>query len=604
MRLADIDQILRDKSRLLLHGGQRSKRTDAVIELVEEHVRNGFGVSIVAPSNNFYRRLANNNPSLKIHTVGSYSVAPVAINCFEVPPNVSLSVHKNRLSSTISSIYDFDETTEALFEVAVDLAYEKRGWNLLSQDYTSGQASDYSPEIFPVWSDVALQIQKAGEKCGFDNITSTKAGSFLTARLHRILSDRNLHVFCPGTHSMKNLLDEFTLFELDGILLQEQLLVAFSLLNWRQELEQKPGNKKHVFVIHLENESAQAIQKLHLNALWKLLDERDEYVKCVVVSKNNLLEIDVIGLKNGELEAIKIDCETFENRIDNIDLSSFEPTEILEEPGNQLIDNASLRLRWQELGQPNKPFLSWGEEFSEEAFTPELYVKAANAVHEPAMVRAYAHYVISVFMDLTQLVHCRSHVVDEIQRVVKCKPSELKALTWTILSLLTDNYFREKAAFYSWTFEEQADIRTDWYSLIAPAFIPSNQVRKLDIKFLREFKSKLELLETSESGPLRGCANCAKKCLFGFDVSKGLDPLLVKNTLDKYRREGVAATQQIAWAGRLLTERLTGKTDFDVSYCATLHIIAQQGYSDDSKTVTANMAYEALKAMFENDPKT
>ncbi len=371
------------------------------------------------------------------------------------------------------------------------------------------------------------------------------------------------------------------------------MLCAFTLLNWHQSTKITTAKKEHLFVIHLENEGAQSIQRQLLKSVWHFLEVAHETAQVVIVSKMNLLEID--EQSSAHFPQIKVDCETFENRVNNFDVATFEPLNTSDSTDDEPVSDETLRLGWIESGEKNKPFLSWGEEYSREAFKPEYFTYASKYAQDPALMIVYAKYVINVFMDLTQLVHFRSQVINEIQRIVQCKQLLLRELSWSLIALITDKFFREKAAYYNWTFEEQKEIRSEWYVLIAPAFIPSYEVRRLDIKVLREYKAKLELLQSSEKGPLHGCNECQKKCQFGFDMATALDKAAAQEILEKHWKRHVTYSDQMAWTARLYAERVMGKIDLDVSYCAAVHFINIQNISEDQKILTAHQTHAILE---------
>jgi len=176
-------------------------------------------------------------------------------------------------------------------------------------------------------------------------------------------------------------------------------------------------------------------------------------------------------------------------------------------------------------------------------------------------------------------------------------------IQWCALSLATEKYFGEKAGAYDWTLAEEDEIKSGWYELMAPAFLPNIPNRKLDIKILRKWKESFLALHRRDTGPLPTCALCTAKCQYQSEVLQITQDAKVKSDFHSYvNHESVSASDATAQYSRLLTERLIGQRNDDLAYCLAIHLIkglevpapSTAVLSTDAQLVLANRVHTTL----------
>jgi hypothetical protein len=123
---------------------------------------------------------------------------------------------------------------------------------------------------------------------------------------------------------------------------------------------------------------------------------------------------------------------------------------------------------------------------------------------------------------------------------------------------------------------------------------------------LAEFMSRYELLMQRGQGPFVGCTNCPLKCLFRSEVNVLLSEKnreWLNNELnsegyeteeEQYEAAADAATHIVqSWQSYDLDAEPTERTPM-ISYCATLHVIAQAGYSEYEQSMMSEPISEIL----------
>lgn len=249
---------------------------------------------------------------------------------------------------------------------------------------------------------------------------------------------------------------------------------------------------------------------------------------------------------------------------------------------------------------------SFGFKYLPEAFEPEPYRLGRTIAENASFYQVFIRYVLSVVSDITQLVHFRAQVIHETDRVASNKHNlNADHVRWCAFSLASDRYFADKALLYDWSATEEEQISSGWFDLIAPAFIPGNPNKRMEAGIVREWVGKFLSLHSREAGPLPTCGPCAAKCDFQYEVSEVTrDPKIKSDFHSSVHRQDISASDSAAWFSGLLTQRLIGKRNIDLSYCVSIHLIKDLDVpvpvtttlSSDAQLILAHKVRNSLSA--------
>jgi hypothetical protein len=216
-------------------------------------------------------------------------------------------------------------------------------------------------------------------------------------------------------------------------------------------------------------------------------------------------------------------------------------------------------------------------------------------------------YVMSLLVDLTQLVHFRSQVIHEIQRIIggRSRGSNLTELTWSVLVLASERYFERKGEEQFWSFDELEIQKQNWLAMMVPAFQPSAMNRRLDILELRRWRDDFLALQDRDQGPYATCGACTKKCHYRFELSEVTrDPKIRFDFNSSINRTDSPASESAAWFCRLLCERLIGQFDLGIAFCLAVHFVKEQALSTDAQLVLLGKIRGLLESNFQETENT
>ena len=235
---------------------------------------------------------------------------------------------------------------------------------------------------------------------------------------------------------------------------------------------------------------------------------------------------------------------------------------------------------------------SSGVKYFPDAFEEAPY-KCGRAVAETAeFYEVFLRFILATVEDPTMLVHFRPQIVNEVQRQAGSKGVPKVELCWCALSLASEKYFADKARAYDWSPSEEEEVKSGWLEMLAMAFVPREGVsRSLDIKVIRSWVQLFRQLHERESGPLPACSPCKSKCLYQCEVAEVTQSARVRSDYQaSVSRQNTTAAESAASYCRLLSERMIGKHNKDLSYCLAVHLIRDLEVSPRERRVLSSDA--------------
>jgi hypothetical protein len=240
---------------VIVTGAQSELRTEFCKKLVDAVAKTSVPF-LVLSSNRAYRTLfedSNRKSEIVYYTLGQ-NIFPLAVNLFELLPEITVASHINRLGTVFRKIFNLSQSTTYALEKIFTSVYERRGWNLLDNSnsrLSELQSQGYESDLYPVLSESLEVIDDTIESCLLDASVKTEIKSNLQSILSSLTSGVNRSVF--NTRSNCSVLDLFqqrVIVETTSIRAdQDRALYAAILLNFYEEMIEPSSDLKNVFVL-------------------------------------------------------------------------------------------------------------------------------------------------------------------------------------------------------------------------------------------------------------------------------------------------------------------------------------------------------------------
>jgi hypothetical protein len=220
---------------------------------------------------------------------------------------------------------------------------------------------------------------------------------------------------------------------------------------------------------------------------------------------------------------------------------------------------------------------SHGQSFWPDAFTGAPLRLGLYVASCPEFMLVFNRYLLSIQTDPTQLVHFREGLLKEAARLLWNRSKGIfTAAFWVSLSLCGDRFFSEKATRFGWSTEQRDNLLVSWYAIMAPAFLPSRENRRLDISVIRNWLAAYTQLHNTSNVPFDACKLCRSQCFYGYEAAMyaRFTENISSDLNASLNRKDVNESESAGWFARLSTERMIGQHNTDLAYCLMLQLVA------------------------------
>jgi hypothetical protein len=239
----------------IVTGGQSELRTEFCKKLVQSIAKTRVPILVLA-SNRAYRTLLEDPTEatqIVYYTLGQ-NIFPLAVNLFELPPNITVSSHIHRLANVFRKIYKLSKPAAYTVEKIFTAVYEKRGWNLLDNSnsrMTDEQSQTYQGDVYPYLAESLDVLDETIESCMLEENVKTDIKSNLQSILSDLTTGVNRGVFNTRSNSsVLALFQQRVVIETTSIRAnQDRALYAAILLNFYEEIVEPSSGLKNVFVL-------------------------------------------------------------------------------------------------------------------------------------------------------------------------------------------------------------------------------------------------------------------------------------------------------------------------------------------------------------------
>lgn len=636
-------------------------KTNTCFYLLGQLWKFGIPFMVCEPAKSEYRHMMLMSETFKgvgqAFSLGDETVSPFRLNPFEIMKGVKVQTHLDALKSVFNASFEMYSPMPQVLEKALNSIYGVRGWDLVQNKNRRLPPGveigdpDCPPEIYPTMKDLYEIIEPITESFGYSERIGPDVQAALKARIGSLLiGGKGQMLNTRRSIPMKELFGRPTVVELKMVSEDsEKSFLMGMLLVFLYEFREALGPHDHLQHVMLVEEAHRLLKNVPTAQSG---DSANPAGKAVEFFTNMLAEIRAYGqgfiiadqipnklapeaLKNTNLKIMHRivavdDRDSMGGAMNLDDIQKRHVTAlgqgraiVYAERMEQPYHLAIMFDKTKEVPPPETPEESdqivrdamsglaiiqnfdrhLGCKFCLHRCDSQILDTAVMVADDTLFRQVYNRYILSTLKDLTQLVHFRAQIIHEIQRVIggRARSGNITGITWCVLTQATERYFERKGEENYWYYDQVKEQHLRWLNLLRPAFQPTEVNRRLDISVLKQWRDDFIELHKRDQGPLPTCGPCTSKCVYRFEVSEVVrDPKIKFDFNSSINRKDTPASDSAAWFCRLLTERLIGQGDVDLSYCLAVHLIKDQQLSTDAQLVLLHKVRTALEN-FQNE---
>ncbi len=612
----------------LISGVTGSGKTNTCFALLNQLNQSKIPFLVIEPTKSEYRHFVLNSPGLKergrVYTLGNPGASPLKINPFEAPEGIRVQAHIDALVSLFTASFElYSPMPEVLRQALIDL-YRLKGWDLTLNENLREYDSikDELGDIYPNMQDLYESIEPTAKKMSFSDIVATDLQGSLQSVISGLITGTNSLIYLNGPRLAPHILfSEPVVIELQEIADEsERAFCLGSILLSLSHYAKKRGNSeqlKHVVLIDDAHRLFESEAKI--NSFFKnILSEIGAYGEGIVFSSQLPASLNSSILSNTGVKGIHrltrsedlnaLSGAGFLSDSQKRDITTFATgfaitfADGMAQPIRCTFPNSFIRREAngsgledgdEELLEAMKKFSAGRRDIA--FIDDEWTLLVANHRN---FRNLYNRFMLSFSNDYMQLVHFRSQIIREVQRILggRSNLGDLSELTWRALVLATHRYLQRKGEDNFWPHEEVRKLEKRWLKLLKMAFNPGKKTPKLSLFEIQAWRNSFMKMSERDQGPYQSCGPCQAKCAYRYEVNElTSDPGVSFDFNTAINSEGAPPSENAAYFCRVLTDRLIGQSDLEISYCLAVHLFMSQNLSVDSQMILLNKTRQIME---------
>jgi len=192
-------------------GSTGSGKSTAIYHILNSLINKGKKFLVIEPAKGEYKDVFGNRDDVNVYGTNPSQTELLRLNPFSFPKGIHVMEHLDRLIDILNAAWPMYAAMPAILKEAVEVAYQKCGWNLLTSE------NKYTPEVFPDFYDLLRELPEVIEKTGY---VGEAKGTYTGALLTRVKSLTNGYfrtIFQKDEISSNDLFDKSCIVDLSRV---------------------------------------------------------------------------------------------------------------------------------------------------------------------------------------------------------------------------------------------------------------------------------------------------------------------------------------------------------------------------------------------------
>lgn len=173
---------------------------------------------VLEPAKTEYRVLLEQIPDLTVLTLGDEQTAPFRLNPFELIPGENISAHVDMVKATFTSAFPMEASMPQILEEAIYRCYEKKGWNISTNQNSKYQDAYCNGNSFPIISDLLEEMKEVVESKHFGaELKSNYIGSLISRLSNLTVGSKGSMLNCRQSIDFDYLVEHPVVIEMEEI---------------------------------------------------------------------------------------------------------------------------------------------------------------------------------------------------------------------------------------------------------------------------------------------------------------------------------------------------------------------------------------------------
>lgn len=173
---------------------------------------------VLEPAKTEYRVLLEQNPDLTVFTLGDEQTAPFRLNPFELVQGENISAHVDMVKATFTSAFPMEASMPQILEEAIYRCYEKKGWDVSTNQNNKFNDAYSDENSFPIISDLLEEMKEVVESKHFGaELKSNYIGSLISRLSNLTVGSKGNMLNCRRSTDFSYLVEHPVVIEMEEL---------------------------------------------------------------------------------------------------------------------------------------------------------------------------------------------------------------------------------------------------------------------------------------------------------------------------------------------------------------------------------------------------
>lgn len=236
-------------SHTFVTGSTGSGKSNTVYQILNEAIKKGTKFMVIEPAKGEYKNAFGYDDEVSIYSTNPMLASLLKIDPFSFPDGIHVLEHIDRLVEIFNVCWPMYAAMPAVLKNAVEISYEKCGWNL------THSTNPYGKNYYPTFNDVCKNVKEIIDSSEYDNENKGAYKGSLLTRLKSLTTGIYGMIFNRNEISNEKLFDENVIVDLSrvGSTETKSLLMGLLVLKLQEyrmtSCENMNESLKHITVL-------------------------------------------------------------------------------------------------------------------------------------------------------------------------------------------------------------------------------------------------------------------------------------------------------------------------------------------------------------------